>query len=173
MTRFNFSAAREEAEDKYNLGKGQYFKVKEGANKIRLVSECLAHPGEFQGKPTFKWLCQVIDRRDNKVKPYFMPDKIYKAICNLQLDPEYAFEEVPMPYDINIQAVNAGKMDVVYSVIPARQSIALTGAELEAIKEAPSVQDLQAKVRENDEKNQNNPAQIVNDNLPNPADVPF
>ncbi len=161
--KFNFSATREEAEDKYNLGKGQYFKVKDGSNKIRLVSICLPHSSEYNGQMTFKWLCQVIDRKDNKIKPYFMPDKIYKAILNLQLDPEYVFEEVPMPYDLNIQAVNAGKKEVVYTVIPARTSIPLTDAELEMIKETPTVQEVQAKVRENDIKTQNTPAQIVED----------
>ena len=49
MTNFNFNSNREQVAKEYNLEKGQYFKPKEGANKIRLVSVCLPHPGE-QGK---------------------------------------------------------------------------------------------------------------------------
>jgi len=170
MANFNFSKAREEAEDKYNLGKGQYFKVKEGINRIRLISECLPHASDYQGKPTFKWLCQVIDRRDGKLKPYFMPDKVYKGIMNLQLDEEYSFDGVPMPYDLNIQTVNAGKMDVIYTVIPAKNNVALTEEEQKLIKESPSVRELQAKVRENDGKKEEGSASVENVNV---DEIPF
>ncbi len=150
MTKFDFNANRTEVEKTYNLGKGEYFKVKEGANKVRLVSACLPHAGEYQGKPTFKWLCQVIDLSDGKVKPYFMPDKVYKDICSLQMDEDYKFDEVPMPYNININAENAGKMEVKYSVIPSPKRIDLTVEQLKTIEEAPTVQELQKKIREND-----------------------
>lgn len=176
---FNFNENREQLEKQYNLDKGQYFKPKEGANKVRLVSACLAHPGEFNGKPTFKWLCQVLDLVDSKIKPYFMPDKIYKDIASLQLDPDYAFEEVPMPYNINIQTENAGKLEVKYSVIPSPKRIPLTEEELKAIASAPSVQELQAKIRESEgkapavseEQKQREHAEIEAEI--NPSNIPF
>ncbi len=161
MTSFNFNTNREQVKKEFNLDKGEYFKPKEGPNKIRLVSECLAHPGEYNGKPTFKWLCQVLDLTDGKVKPYFMPDKIYKDIGNLQLDPDYAFEEVPMPYNINIQTENAGDITVKYTVIPSPKRVPLTPEELAAVEAAPTVQELQKKIREIDggseEKNHQEP----------------
>lgn len=172
MTKFNFVANREQAEKQYNLGKGEYFKVKEGANKVRLISECLPHPGEYQGKPTFKWLCQVIDLTDGKVKPYFMPDKVYKDICALQLDEDYTFDEVPMPYNINIQAENAGKLEVKYSVIPSPKRLPLTSEQEQAIKEAPTVQELQKKIKESegekipDAKPLDEETQQIIDNIP-------
>jgi hypothetical protein len=150
--KFDFNANREQAEKEYNLGKGQSFKPKEGANKLRLVSPCLAHPGEFKGTPTFKWLCQILDYTDGQVKPYFMPDVVYKAIMDLQLDPDYSFDEVPMPYSINIQTKNAGKKEVVYTVIPSPKRIPLTAEELRAIEAAPSVEELQAKIKGSDGK---------------------
>lgn len=159
MTKFDFNANRQQAEKQYNLGKGEYFKVKDGDNKLRLVSACLPHPGEYQGKPNFKWLCQVLDLADGKIKPYFMPDKIYKNICDLQMDEDYSFDEVPMPYNINIKAENAGTKEVKYSVIPSPKRIALTVEQLKAIEDAPSVQDLQAKIRE--VKQDETPAGVV------------
>ncbi len=176
---FNFSQNREQVEKQYSLGKGEYFKPKEGANKIRLVSVCLPHPGDFNGKPTFKWLCQVLDLVDGKVKPYFMPDKIYKDIMSLQLDPDYAFDEVPMPYNINIQTENAGKMEVKYTVIPSPKRIPLTDEELAAIEAAPSIEELQKEIRESegkapvvsDEQRQKEHAEIENEI--NPSDIPF
>lgn len=159
--KFDFNANRQQVEKQYNLGKGEYFKIKDGANKVRLVSACLPHAGEYNGKPTFKWLCQVLDLSDNKVKPYFMPDKVYKDILSLQMDEDYAFDEVPMPYNINIQAENAGKMEVKYSVIPSPKRIDLTVEQLKAIEEAPTVEEVQAKVRENDAKKDETPAGVV------------
>jgi hypothetical protein len=71
--------------------KGDYLKLQEGTNKVRSMSECLEHPGEVNGKPTFKWLCYVLHRKDGRIKPFFMADTIYK-----QMDPGYEFDEVPM-----------------------------------------------------------------------------
>jgi hypothetical protein len=148
MTQFSFSNTYQAAEKQYNLGKGEYFKPQEGDNKIRLVSECLPHESMYQGKKQFKFLCQVIDLKDGKVKPYFMPVSVFKAIENLQMSDEYSFSEVPMPYDINIRAVGAGTIDVKYSVIAARQNRELSADETRKIEEAPSVRELQAKVYE-------------------------
>lgn len=159
MTKFDFSANRQKVEKQYNLGKGEYFKVKDGDNKIRLVSACLPHSGEYQGKPNFKWLCQVIDLVDGKVKPYFMPDRIYQNIMSLQMDEDYSFDEIPMPYNINIRAENAGTKEVKYAVIPSPKRIPLTPEQEEAIKEAPSVEELQKKI--SDTKKDETPATVV------------
>ena len=145
MTNFNFSANREHAETQFNLGKGEYFKPKESDNRVRLVSPYLAHPCEFNGKPNFKWLCQVLDITDEKVKSYFLPDRVYHYIMDLQLDPDYAFEEVLMPYNNNIITENAGEITVKYSVLPSPKRIPLTSEELKAIEAAPNVLDLQLK----------------------------
>ena len=147
MTNFSFSASQAEAEKKYNIGKGEYFKVKEGSNKLRLVSECLAHPSEYNGQKTFKWLCQVIDRADGVVKPYFMPTTVFKAIEALQLSEDFSFDGVPMPYDIVVNAKGAGSKEVVYTVMPTKEK-PLTKDELEMLASKPTVQDLQNKIYE-------------------------
>lgn len=160
MPQFNFSANREQAAKEYNLGKGEYFKLKDGDNRIRLISECLPHPGEYQGKPTFKWLCQVFDitlkDKDGKsiikVQPFFMPDKVYQDIGNLQVEEGFEFEGVPMPYNINIKTTNAGKREAKYQVLGSPKRIELTEEQLQAIKDAPTIQELQKKIWENDKK---------------------
>src|SRR3990167_7729443 len=151
-TNFDFSANKEIVEKQYNLKKGEYFKVKEGMNKVRLVSQCLPHESLYKGQKTFKWLCQVIDRVDGKIKPYFMPHSVYCMITDLQLSDDYRFSEVPMHYDISIGAQGAGTKEVKYSVTPARLNVSITDVELAAIKEAPTVQEVQAKIRENEKE---------------------
>lgn len=159
MTEFDFQATEKIVEKEYNLGKGEYFKPVDGDNKFRLVSVCLPHEGEYNGKPTFKWLCQVLDRRDGKVKPYFMPHKVYGQIRDLQLDEEYRFSSIPMPYDLNLKVQNAGDLSVVYNTIPARTSTPLTIEEQNLITSAPTVQELQQKVREKAQEGSQTPPQ--------------
>lgn len=139
----NFAEARKRAESEGLLGAGSYLKLSEGDNRIRLMSECIEHPGEYLGKPTFKWLCYVLDRKDGKIKPFFMANTIYKLIEALQLNPDYAFDEVPMPYDLTINAKGAGTKDVVYSVIPARNNSPLTENEMASFRDIQPLRDLQ------------------------------
>jgi hypothetical protein len=129
MPKADFASARKQAEDAGLLGGGDYYKYKEGDNRLRLMTMCLPHTSEFKGKQNFKWLCYILDRRDNKVKAHFMPHKIYKAIEALQMNPDYAFDEVPMPYDLTVHAKGAGTKEVEYSLIPARRETPLTADE--------------------------------------------
>ena len=145
---FNFSTTLEKAEKDYGLGSGASFKVKEGDNYIRILSGLEPHPGEYQGKPTFKFVGWVLDRRDKAVKLYFMPVTIFKAIEALQKNPEYTFTEVPMPYDINVNAKNAGTVDVEYTVMGARQNPPLTADEQKAFADKPAIVEVLAKLRE-------------------------
>jgi len=161
MTKVNFAASREKAEKEGLLGKGDYLKLQEGDNRIRLMSECLEHPGEYQGKPTFKWLCYVLDRRDGRIKPFFMAHTIYKQIEALQVNEDYKFDEVPMPYDITMNAKGAGTKEVVYTVVPARANTPLTPAERALLTGTQPIRDLQAAL---------NKEQTGSDSQPEPAD---
>ena len=157
MPAVDFGAAMKEAEKQGLIGGGvDYFKLKEGANRFRLVSECLAHNGEFKGTPTFKWLCLVIDRADGKVKPFFMPHTIYKQIVGLQQSEDYGFKEVPMPYDLTISAIGAGSKEVKYTLMPARKELALTNDEKGLIFAHKSVQDVKQSLDEKTAKGKTN-----------------
>ena len=160
MTEFNFSQTREKAEKDYGLGTGEYLKIKEGENKIRLLTSCLAHSSTYKGQTTFKWLCYVLDRVDGKIKPYFMPVIIYKAIETLQLSEEYKFTEVPMPYDISVNAIGAGQKTVKYTVVPARVNTPLTDEEIKQLDEMLPINELQKKMvnRDKEEKSDEQPS---------------
>ncbi len=146
----SFADARRKAEDQGFLGKGDFYKLKEGDNRIRLLSMCLPHLSTFNGTRNFKWLCYLIDRRDGKVKPFFMPHTIYKTIEALQDNPDYTFTDVPMPYDVSISAKGAGTKEVEYSLIPARRESPLTEAELEDFAQQKPLSELQTKLKERD-----------------------
>lgn len=167
----DFAARRKEAEKAGVIASTDYLKLKEGGNRFRLVSECLPHKGEYQGKPNFKWLCLVIDRVDGKVKPYFMPHTIYKQIEALQLSDDYAFSDVPMPYDLTINAKGAGTKEVEYTLMPARKETPLTDDERQSIDEHKSVYDVKKALDEKgakgrDEHDQSAPPHTDDDQEP-------
>lgn len=164
----NFAERRKEAEDAGLIGGGDYLKLKEGDNRLRLMSECLPHAGTYQGKSNFKWLCYVLDRRDGKVKPFFMPHKIYKAIEALQMNPDYEFDDVPMPYDVTVNALKAGTKDVVYTIVPARKNTPVTEAEAKDLAAAKPLADLQKALKEKQQKAA--PSGPDGDNTPLPDD---
>ncbi len=145
MTKVNFAAAREKAEEAGLLKSGGIYNktLKNGDNRFRLVSECLEHPGTYNGRATFKWLCLVLDRVDGNVKPYFMPNNIYEQIEALQMNPDYAFDEVPMPYDLTLNIKGVKTKDVKYNLVAARQNTPLTPEERAAVEEAGSIRDIQ------------------------------
>lgn len=146
---FNVNETIKRAEQEYGLGKGEYFKVQEGANKIRLLSPAVGFQGSYKGQPNFKFVCWILDRKDeNKIKLYFMPQTVLDLIGGLQMSEDFAFDEVPMPYDITIMAKGAGTKEVQYSVVPSPQRIPLTGAEQQAYDEKPPIGEVIEKLKE-------------------------
>jgi len=152
MPKVDFGAQRKQAEEQGLLGGGGFFKFQEGDNRMRLMSVCLPHTSEFQGRKNFKWLCYVLDRRDGEVKAFFMPHRVYKAIEALQMDPEYSFTEVPMPYDINVKAKGAGTKEVEYTLLPARRATELSEDELEKLEAAKPLEEVKAAIAEKQAK---------------------
>lgn len=144
---FSFVNTYKKAEKDYGFGKSDSFKVQEGSNKIRIISGTLPYESDFKGQTNVKFLCWIIDRKDGRVKLYFMPPTIMKSIGDLQTDPEYAFSEVPMPYDIDIRTENAGSKEVRYSVIPSRNPFPITAEEQILIMEKPLIGELVQKLQ--------------------------
>lgn len=168
-TPVDFGANRKQAEESGQLGSGGFFKFKEGDNRMRLLSVCLPHVSMFDGKRNFKWLCYILDRADGEAKAFFMPHKIYKAIEALQLNPDYQFNEVPMPYDITVNAKKAGTKDVEYTLIPARRETPLTEDELDKVEALKPLEDIKAALDEKQNKGGGNSASTA-PKAPQPGD---
>jgi hypothetical protein len=145
---YSFNQTIEQAKKEYGLNKGEYLKIQEGDNRIRVLSACIPHQGEYKGTPTFKFVAWVIDRRDGVIKPYFMPMTVMNAIGSLQTDPDYGFEDVPMPYDINVKAQDAGTKEVVYNVVPSPKQTPITDEELTELNSRLPIEKYVEKLKE-------------------------
>lgn len=152
MGQFNLDTFVSKTEKEYGLGKGEYLKIKEGDNKMRILSEPVPHQSSYKGQTTFKLLMFVLDRTDGVIKPYFMPIGVMRMLASLQKDADWSFEGFPMPYDINVNARGAGTKEVTYSVLPSPVKSALTAEQLEELSHK-DIREFQAKlVKQEDEK---------------------
>ena len=68
----------------YERGSGEKFKVQEGKNVIRILSEPRMVQSVYQGQPNTKFVAWVIDRADGKIKLYYMLKTIPEAISALR-----------------------------------------------------------------------------------------
>lgn len=162
----DFAKAMKDAEKAGLLSSGDIYKLKEGANRFRLMTACLPHEGEFKGARNFKWLCYVLDRVDQKIKPFFMAHTIYKDITALQTSEDYAFKDVPMPYDLTVNAAGAGTKEVKYSTVPARHEKPLTVDEIELFKATKPLEDAQKGFYEKAAKTKTSAAPPSDDDFP-------
>lgn len=122
----------QEAETKFGAG-GNKYKFKEGDNRLRVLDAVKPYQSTYKGDKRVNYLHYIIDRVDNKIKLVWFPYTVVQAIGAYEKDPEYAFSELPMPYDINVVKVKTGPevTNVKYSVVAARQNSPLTDSEKE------------------------------------------
>lgn len=127
---------------------GDYLKLEDGANKIRIVTPptvagkhwignkavwCVGKDSGCAGcqaeDPKARYLFNVIDRKDGKIKLAEFGWSIVDAIIGFQESEDYGFkaEDLP-PYDLTINKTGKG-LETEYTVLPARQNTLLTPAE--------------------------------------------
>lgn len=165
-------------EESGKVGGGEYFKVQNGNNIIRVLTEGLYHESEYKdpksGKvsTTKKFVMFIIDRRDGQVKPYFAPYAVYKAIASLEEDPFFKFEGMPMPYDVNVKVENAGTLNVEYNVQASPNKAELTGDEIAAAREKGSIADYVKGLKEQDGQDSQQEAVQFSDSTPLPVEPP-
>jgi hypothetical protein len=86
----------------------------------------------YAEKPQFAYICNVIDRTDNKVKIFDLRSTIYKQIVDYATNPDYGNPaDDDAGYDITVKKEKTGPLpqNVKYSIIPARNNSALSTAD--------------------------------------------
>lgn len=134
-------------------GNSKWWKPKDGANKVRIVSDVLQFWKAFDSssKSSRVYLTEAGAKADKDAKKRYavyllnrddgnalqiaeFGPIIMKAIYDLSMSEEYKFEGLP-PYDHTITKTGAG-MDTEYSVIAARGNTELTAEEKAEIEKA-------------------------------------
>lgn len=141
---------------KLGVGQGGYYRLEDGENKLRVVSECEPSVSHFhdkksypctqeesclyckQGnKKTYKVLAYVVDRADEDVKLAELPWSVFKAIGELANSSEYGFEGLP-PYDLVAKRTGEG-METRYMVMPGKNDKPITKEQEAKLKKKKPV----------------------------------
>jgi hypothetical protein len=138
-----------------------FYEMKVGQNKMRILTQFERVNSLFQGEfPNSKYVGKVadtyvpkagetvtlqgwawiIDRETGELKIGQFGKAILTQITALKNNPEYAFETMPMPYDITIN--NTGEGANRYSITPARQNTDITEVEMTALNKKKSIADI-------------------------------
>jgi hypothetical protein len=89
-------------------------------------------PDVYSEKPQFAYVCNVIDRKDNRVKLFDLRSTIYAQIVEYARNEDYGSPaDSESGYDLTIKKEKTGPLpqNVKYTIIPARASKALSDEE--------------------------------------------
>ena len=137
--------------DWVDKGDGRYFKLVEGDNRVQLLSHLARYLLKWNGTKyvpaeegdtnvSVKGVGWVL--QDGAIKDATLPYTVVKAVRELMADPEYAFDEFPMPRQINIRTKNAGVKEAEYTVIPGAKEILVPSEILEELAKRPTPEQL-------------------------------
>lgn len=135
---------------------GDYFDIVEGDNRFQLLTHAAPLALKWDGKKyvpaqegdtnvSIKGVCWVL--QDGKIKQAKLPYTAVKGIKALLDDPDYSFDEFPMPRAVNLKAQNAGTKEVVYSVIPAAKETPVPAEILAELAKKPTPEDIIEKIK--------------------------
>jgi hypothetical protein len=141
----------------HTSGSSGWFKMKEGKNQFRILTEpeimfenygkgICYHQCGFEG--TTKYLARILDRADNKVKMYKIPFGIFKQIATWEADEDLAFSGFPMPYDVKVNAKNAGSKEVEYTVMASPKQVPVEQETLNFLAKQSPVKEVIVKMQD-------------------------
>lgn len=133
-----------------------YFDMVEGENRFQLLTHCAPQALKWTGTKyepaeegdsnvSIKGVCWVL--QDETIKLAKLPYTVVKAIRALQNDPDYAFEEFPMPRVIKVNAKGAGTKEVEYSVIPSPKEVKVSKEIMEELSKKSTPEEMVEKMK--------------------------
>lgn len=162
-----------------------YFDMVEGENRFQLLTHCAPQALKWTGTKyepaeegdtniSIKGVCWVL--QDDVIKLAKLPYTVVKAIRALQNDPDYAFEEFPMPRVIKVNAKGAGTKEVEYSVIPSPKEVTVSKEVMEELAKKPTpeemVEKMKGKVSQRNDTTDATKIEYPTEDI-DPDDIPF
>ena len=105
-----------------------------------------------------KWLCWIVDHKAveageaEQVKLAMLPHKVAKQLETIVADPEYNVTETPLPFDLILNAKNAGTTKVEYALRAARNNTLIDAEHLEFWKKQNTPAEIIEKMKDKKKK---------------------
>ena len=156
MTTFDLNNMKEESGS-------DYFNFPQGKTKMRILTDFVKveqvwkdnKPTPYRGGELEEG--ERLDRKgwcwaevEGTLKIVKMPVSVIKQIGKLKQNPEYAWDEMPMPFDVTIEKTGE-KVETRYSLEPARTNTEVSQETLDSLAEKTSIADIVSKMQEKQE----------------------
>lgn len=182
--------------------RSDFFEFEEGENRIRIlhhpkviayhfpptgkpdvcvgIDEGCPHHGADAKKPTIRLCTYVINRKSKKIEFAELPVSLSYALNDLQKNPDYAFSEFPMPYDVTVtHDPKNPDPKAKYRLLPSPKIVDISPLEKEELEEVLKKMTPEQYVekrkgkqevspRKEEPKGENYPVEDIN-----PDDIPF
>lgn len=99
-------------------------------------------------RPSVKYPAYVIDRKTEDIRLVYLPFSIVTALRDLKSNVDWAFEELPMPYDITVAFDPDAAGKDMYKVIPSPKQVAVTAEILEKLSKLKAIDEIADSARE-------------------------
>lgn len=155
--------------DDFNGSSGKQFKFKKGTSKVRVLDSakepvathfvndkpitCIGikndcpHHNEGDRKPSIKYPMYLYDLEAKKIVLAFVPYSVVRSLSTLQNSAEWAFENLPMPYDITVTYDPDATPAEMYRVLPIPRKEETPKEVLEELDSLKKVKPLDALVK--------------------------
>lgn len=170
-----------------------FYKIKEGNNVMRILTDFVKvetintkgkyggivsetnQPDEDDTVQMKGWAWAIVRGSPDELKIVQFGKTILSQLVAYRKDPEYAYDAMPCPYDVNIKAIGAGTKEVEYTVIPARQNTDVTEKEIEMLNKKKTIKDIVALIVEKQDEKQEAPkvATPYQEEDIDPSKIPF
>lgn len=155
-------------------GSKEYFRIVEGENRLQILTHAAPYAQKWTGTKyepaeegeknvSIKGVCWVL--QDGAIKLAQLPYTVVKQIRALQNDPDYAFEEFPMPRAIKVNAKGAGTKEVEYSVIPSPKEVEVSSEVMAELANKPTPEEMVEKMKGKKAHTETKP-EIDSDSIP-------
>lgn len=99
-------------------------------------------------KPSVKKLAYVLNHAKGKVELMYMPYSVVKELERYASDPDWGFNEMPMPYDINIKHSPDAAPNEMYKVIPSPRREEIDPAVLQELESKQPLDQIREKIKD-------------------------
>ncbi len=141
-----------EENQRNNTSKAEYFKLKNGDNKIVILTEPIGYSEVYNIGIAFddcgygkyasrRYKCYIKDLSDNQIKMANFSYTVAKKIAALSQGARTMFEGFPMPYVVNLKSDKAGTKEVETDVI-ADEDYTVNDEDMEKLSSFENIKDI-------------------------------
>jgi len=135
----------------------KHFVAKKGVTCVGIENGCPLHGenapmDEKSGKPrspSIKYMAYIVDREEpNNIRLADLPYSLMKQLSDLKNDPDWSFDELPMPYSVTVKYNPDAAGTDMYKLIPSPTRVPVSAEIIEKLSHMKALDEIVHAVRD-------------------------